>query len=95
MGIPASLLRQWLAEHSEFAAAAAFGRQIADAKVAQGLFDRAVGCEVETTEIMVEGEKRRMKKIRRQIPPDTRAAISGAISHRRQNPMRRSSASIR
>jgi hypothetical protein len=45
------------------------------AKVIDALNRRAIGCVVETTEVVAEGAKRRAKRITRQIPPDTRALI--------------------
>lgn len=49
---------------------------IAVTQVVNALFKRAVGLEVETVEILLEeNKKKRVKRTRRQLPPDTPALI--------------------
>jgi|HubBroStandDraft_4_1064222.scaffolds.fasta_scaffold424315_1 transposase-like protein len=75
MGISRGQLRMWTAEHPEFAAAIAEGRDMADARVADALYRRAIGFNYTQTEIMKDGTKDRAKKITRYLPPDPQAAM--------------------
>jgi hypothetical protein len=47
-----------------------------DEKVVEGLYRRATGYEADGSEVvMEEGGKKRIKKVRRPVPPDVQAAI--------------------
>jgi len=65
----------WIATHPEFGAAVKEGRAIADARVARGLYDRAVGYDhtVERT-VWHYGRERKLSDTVHQ-PPDIRACI--------------------
>ncbi len=65
----------WIATHAAFAAAVKAGRAIADAGVARGLYDRAVGYDrkVERT-VWHDGRKHSVSDIMH-FPPDVRACI--------------------
>jgi hypothetical protein len=65
----------WIASVPEFAASVREGRAFADAKVARGLYERAVGFKhkVERT-VLHRGEERTIKNTVR-YPPDTQACI--------------------
>ena len=75
MGIDPAQFSQWLEEYPEFAGAFEEGRRLADDRVVQALYQRAVGGAMEITEVVVEGDKRRVKKTVRQVPPDVAAAM--------------------
>jgi len=75
MGITRGQLRQWMEQYPPFAAAITEGKDLADLRVADALYRRAVGFNYTQTEIMKEGNKDRIKKITRYLPPDPQAAI--------------------
>ena len=74
----------WIATHPEFAAAVKEGRAMADARVARGLYDRAVGYDhkVERT-VWHYGRERKVSDTVHQ-PPDIRACIFWLRNRRRQ-----------
>jgi hypothetical protein len=70
----------WRKRYPEFDAAVADGKDVADEQVKASLFKRANGYEYEETEITVSpGESsvstRKVRKIKKHIPPDTTACI--------------------
>jgi hypothetical protein len=74
IGVEPGQFAQWMLDHPELADAVREGQWLADAKVVQALYERSVGGWCETTEIVVDGDgndkKRRVKRTRRQFPPD-------------------------
>jgi hypothetical protein len=74
----------WIANEPEFAAGVREGRAVADARVARGLYDRAVGYQhkVERT-VLHCGEERTVTNTVR-YPPDTHACIFWLRNRRRQ-----------
>ena len=74
----------WIAHHSDFAAAVREGRQRADAKVAASLYARAIGFQhkVERT-FLCRGEPKTFS-ITVSYPPDTQACIFWLRNRRRQ-----------
>jgi hypothetical protein len=74
----------WIASVPEFAAGVREGRAVADARVARGLYDRAVGYQ-HTVErnVLHRGEERKITNTVR-YPPDTQACIFWLRNRRRQ-----------
>jgi len=65
----------WKTAHEEFSVSVKAGKQLADANVAERLYERAMGFEHDSEEIkVVEGAIERVP-IRKIYPPDTTAAI--------------------
>ena len=65
----------WKKAHNEFSVSVKAGKQLADANVAERLYERAMGFEHDSEEIkVVEGSIERVP-IRKIYPPDTTAAI--------------------
>jgi hypothetical protein len=57
--------------------------QITDSQVVKALYERAIGSEVENLEVVTdENNKKRLKRLRRQYPPDT-PAIMFLLKNRR------------
>ena len=52
-GVGHSTIDNWLRKHPEFALAVRSGRDLADAKVAHGLYSRAIGYNYEVTRILL------------------------------------------
>lgn len=70
-----STVRRWRKERIEFSSAIARGKMLADAKVADRLFERACGYEHKDVKIMmVDGTPQKIRYTRH-YPPDTKAAI--------------------
>ena len=70
-----STIDNWLRKHPEFALAVRSGRDLADGKVAHGLYSRAIGYSYETTRVLLHrGEP---VSVRHTVhrPPDVRAGI--------------------
>lgn len=61
---------RWMSEHDKFRGAIKEGKVIADAKVANSLYNRAIGSQV-FEERVIDGEIRTLAKT---LPPDTMAA---------------------
>lgn len=68
-------LDRWIATNEEFRGAIQSGRLLADATVADRLYQRAIGYEHDDIDIRVVGGKLRKTKIRKYYPPDTAAAF--------------------
>lgn len=70
-----STVNAWKLAHVEFSESIKAGKQLADANVAERLYERAMGFEHDSEEIkVVEGSIERVP-IRKIYPPDTTAAI--------------------
>lgn len=70
-----STVNAWKLAHTEFSESIKAGKQLADANVAERLYERAMGFEHDSEEIkVVEGSIERVP-IRKIYPPDTTAAI--------------------
>ena len=84
-GVAPRTVDNWIASLPEFAAAVREGKIVADARVARGLYDRAVGYEhtVERT-LLHRGEERTVTNTVH-YPPDTQACIFWLRNRRRQN----------
>ncbi|AMR77669.1 hypothetical protein [Cupriavidus nantongensis] len=74
-GVSTATLRKWGADFPEFLLAQKQGKQLADANVADRLYQRACGFEHDDIDIRVVGGKIRKTKIRKYYPPDTAAAF--------------------
>ncbi len=83
-GIAQSTLYQWVKDHPDFAEALKRGADFADAQVEDSLYRRALGYEYDEVEIVGEGERRRIKKIRRHVLPDVVACIFWLKNRQRQ-----------
>lgn len=66
---------RWIASIPEFKAALLRGRILADANVADALYQRACGYQHEDVDIRTVGSKLRKTKITKYYPPDTAAAF--------------------
>lgn len=80
VGVARRTLLKWKDLHPEIATALAQGKEYVDREVEETLHKRAMGYEYEETETTIEvkpnGEKQqRIKKVKRQVPPDTTAMI--------------------
>jgi len=78
MGIPTWLLRQWIKQHPELAAAMSEGERVADAKVVEALHKLALGYEyneaqAEISEKSKDGRKEKRKRSKRHKASDYRA----------------------
>lgn len=71
--IPVSVFRKWLKEHDELSHSVKEGMQLADAVVAERLYQKATGFSHESTVIKEEGKSE--KTTYKNYPPDTAAAI--------------------
>ena len=84
-GVTSRTVDNWIAAHREFAAAVREARAVADARVARGLYERAIGYEqtVERT-VWHLGKERTVTNVVRH-PPETRACIYWLRNRRRQD----------
>ncbi len=79
-----STIDNWIARHADFGKAVRSGRVVADAKVAQGLYSRAVGYDRKVErEIVLGGE---LKSVTSTVhyPPSVQACIFWLRNRRRQ-----------
>ena len=67
--------KKWTADNPEFLSAVKKGKTLADAQVAERLYQRACGFEHDDIDIRVVDGKIRKTKIRKYYPPDTAAAF--------------------
>ena len=74
-GVTGRTIGNWITTIPEFADAVRSGRDVADARVASGLYKRAVGYTYESTRTMVNGAEERIVKQTVHCPPDVRACI--------------------
>ena len=70
-----STIDNWLRKHPEFALAVRSGRDLADAKVAHGLYSRAIGYSYETTRVLLHSGEPVAVPHTVHRPPDVRACI--------------------
>lgn len=79
MGIATSTLYEYKKRFPEIAEALKEGKEVVDRKVENALLKRATGYEYEEIETWYEdtanGQKRKVKKVKKEMPPDTTAAI--------------------
>lgn len=73
--VATSTIQEWINNHHDFSASVQEGRQIADAKVAERLYQRALGYEHDSEEIKVINDEVVRVPTRKQYPPDTAAAF--------------------
>ena len=82
--VSSSTIDNWIARHADFAGAVRSGRVVADAKVARGLYVRAVGYDRKVErEILVGGE---LKPVTSTVnyPPNVQACIFWLRNRRRR-----------
>lgn len=73
--VSVSSIKEWINVHPMFSSAVQEGRQVADSKVADRLYQRALGYEHDAEEIKVVKDEIVRVPIRKQYPPDTAAAF--------------------
>lgn len=74
-GVAVSTVALWKVQHPEFSDAIRAPKEIADERVEQSLYRRALGYEHDETDIRVVGGEIVKTEIRKVYPPDTAAAI--------------------
>lgn len=74
-GVSQSTLKLWVVQHEEFSAAIKLGKDVADTRVEDALFNRAMGYSHEETDIRVVDGAIMMTPVIKHYPPDTTAAI--------------------
>lgn len=77
IGVAKRTLHKWKKEHLEFAEALRHGKASADGRVADSLYRRALGFEAEETHVEADerGAPRRIRKVKKTVPPDVTACI--------------------
>lgn len=81
MGVSRSTLSKWKVEHKGFSEALDLGKEIADSKVEQALYKRAIGYKTKEKKVIVsmdaDGNQKpaRIETYEKEIPPDTTAQI--------------------
>ena len=84
-GVSPSTIDNWIARHADFGSAVRSGRIVADAKVARGLYARAVGYERKVErEVILGGE---LKPVTSTVhyPPNVQACIFWLRNRRRRS----------
>ncbi|WP_245005036.1 helix-turn-helix domain-containing protein [Paraburkholderia sacchari] len=74
-GVSEQTLNTWKKRYPEFLESIKSGKSLADAEIADSLFNRAKGYEHDDLDLRVIGGKLRKTKITKHYPPDTTAAI--------------------
>lgn len=77
MGLDNAMVVVWRSKYPEFNQAFTEGFDMADARVAQSLFDRANGCKIKNTKVQFSPKLGRFAsiEIEENLPPDTTAAM--------------------
>lgn len=75
MGISRETLRRWKNENAQLREVLETSREIADRRVENALYKRAIGYDVEEVEIIDDGKHKRVKTTRKHIPGDVTAQI--------------------
>jgi hypothetical protein len=83
-GVCPRTINNWMAVHPDFKAAVQSGRVIADAKVARGLYTRAVGYERKVEREIVVGDERKRLTTTMHYPPNVQACMFWLRNRRRQ-----------
>jgi hypothetical protein len=83
-GVCPRTIDNWMAVHPDFKAAVQSGRVIADAKVARGLYTRAVGYERKVGREIVVGDERKRLTTTMHYPPNVQACMFWLRNRRRQ-----------
>lgn len=74
-GVSPSTIDNWIARHAVFADAVRRGRVVADARVARGLFDRAVGYDRTVEHSLVVGDEVKTVTSTVHYPPSVQACV--------------------
>jgi DNA-binding XRE family transcriptional regulator len=74
-GVSEQTLNAWKKRYPDFLESIKSGKSLADAEIADSLFNRAKGYEHDDLDLRVIGGKLRKTKITKHYPPDTTAAI--------------------
>ena len=83
-GVSVRTVDLWKVQHKEFSQALNARKKLADDRVEQSLFRRAIGYECDEVDIRVVGTKLVKTPIRKVYPPDTTACIFWLKNRRRQ-----------
>lgn len=75
LGVATRTVERWKVEHAEFCRALKLGKKVADARVEQSLYRRAIGYSHEAEKIFQHGGAVVRAKTLEQYPPDTTACI--------------------
>ena len=75
LGVCYMTVKNWKKSEPEFLSAMTKGKKIADAEVAQSLYNRAKGCSHPEEHLVNVGGKMQIKKTTKYHPPDTAAAF--------------------
>lgn len=75
MGISYSTFRLWRDKYPEMKSALKMSKAVVDLMVENALFKKAMGYETEEVVQEINGDKKFIKKTKRQVPPDTIACI--------------------
>jgi len=75
LGVTTATIYNWKSIHPEFLESIADGRENADAKVARKLYKRALGVECTEEKIVVIDGVVEKHTVKKELPPDTRAAF--------------------
>ncbi|WDY60383.1 terminase [Pseudomonas sp. PSKL.D1] len=74
-GVSLSTLKLWVVQHAEFSAAIKLGKDVADERVVDALYNRAMGYSHEDTDVRVVDGAVVLTPLMKHYPPDTGAAI--------------------
>lgn len=74
-GVNESTINRWKQKYPEFCKSIKSGKVVADAQVAESLFNRATGIEVTEVEVRDDGKKKVKRVTKKHIPPDPTAQI--------------------
>ena len=75
MGIARQTLYSWKNKNAQIREALSHGKDVADRRVENALYKRAIGYDVEEVEIIDDGKRIRTKTTRKHIPGDVTAQI--------------------
>jgi len=73
-GVDDATISRWLANYPDFCSAVKAGRILADAKVAESLYNRAIGCSHPETKVFNNGGEIITYEVMKYYPPDPGAA---------------------
>lgn len=83
LSVAISTVNKWIAEIPSFSDAVKQGKALADNKVQQSLYNRAIGCSVTDSDIRVIEGKIVITDLDKNFPPDTTAALAWLHNRKR------------
>lgn len=75
LGVSEDVFYKWKRERPEFKEALKKGKEVVDREVENAMYKRAMGYEVVEEKVFVEGDKRRVERTKKQVPPSETAQI--------------------